>query len=789
VEQALLHIHSLCGIHYSLCLQLTRSLLSTKVLDTIIGGNKRDCWCDNSAKKTTREANNMSERSKSKEPRRAKREKIQGRQNTPSSSIRNFKDVLDSLGSSSVSRKGRTRDDDHDSTTSCESLKTNRIQNWQKTQTRTGKSLSRESDLLGHPEIMPEASKAWEDVQQNENVTTVTCNGDSEDGEPCTQPASSSATKADLKSLNNERGSSTILPPRTPSPELERQLYTEEKGNPTEEPAIDVQNSSPAGASNGSRAMLKRKKSEEIEKHEVDQADAFVGASLKTPLLAGIEQDCVAKLSVAANSPTELSRRDPMITHESVLDVPVDTDQQSKKDSIHICDRDATEILSDEGPLQGGTRPRKSRRLASTEASSRLEASRRMALTEASERLASTDASRARIADRPEEKLSSEDTFPLKPPDAKNSEDVGINDVVCSGNVCQHPGNVVYRELLTQMALRVKSRKEDIPRLAEEIIATIAGKTPPGKFVRKYGDYVELADDKFVTEKVRKGISEWGRRKGKDGGYVKVMEKRSARGSQVEPDPTPVVLHEKDPAAVYIEERAYLFHDPPMPDTGIRRREEAVTADNLPPLPDAPPVVIPTKTDCKWTFCEESRVLLVNFNGVDKVSPADKRAFAEMLQRDDITVVAEGLLEGITPGLLSLEYMAGTVKDHHRFRRYKRDSSGDYVTYEEKKGHLSMKLSDFLEYLKQRKQALNPSRNAKTDTSFSFMDRELKEVKVDVTDPLYLIDMDMPNRLPHLFAKFSQAVKIPEILPGGEWCMTNEVLCSTLVALVCCAIR
>jgi hypothetical protein len=34
----------------------------------------------------------------------------------------------------------------------------------------------------------------------------------------------------------------------------------------------------------------------------------------------------------------------------------------------------------------------------------------------------------------------------------------------------------------------------------------------------------------------------------------------------------------------------------------------------------------------------------------------DKGAFAEMLQRDDITVVAEGLLEGIKQGL-SLEYM------------------------------------------------------------------------------------------------------------------------------------
>jgi hypothetical protein len=232
-----------------------------------------------------------------------------------------------------------------------------------------------------------------------------------------------------------------------------------------------------------------------------------------------------------------------------------------------------------------------------------------------------------------------------------------------------------------------------------------------------------------------------------------------------------------DPAPLYIEEQAYLFHDPST---------LAVSADNLPPLPAAPPLVIPTTTECKWAFNEESRVLLVNFNGIDRVSPGDKRAFAEMLQRDDITVVAEGLLEGMNPKLLSLDYMAVAVKDHVRVRRYKRDTSGDYVTYEEKKGHLSMKLSDFLIYLEQRKKSLNPDHSGKTETVFSFTDRELKKVNVDVTDPLYLIDMDMPNRLPYLHQELKKALKMPEILPGGEWCMMHQVLCSTLVALVLC---
>jgi hypothetical protein len=357
---------------------------------------------------------------------------------------------------------------------------------------------------------------------------------------------------------------------------------------------------------------------------------------------------------------------------------------------------------------------------------------------------------------------------------AMTVKDVGINDVVCCkrGSYRNHQGNLSYVEMCKQMNARLrKSPKEDSARLAEKIIASIAGMTPPGRVLQRISENkFELADDHWVKQKVKKGITESSRSKKNN------EEKNGVYGCKVEPDPTPMVPHEKDPAPVYIEERAYLFHDPPMPDTGIRTKERAVSADDLPPLPAAPPLVIPTKTECKWTFNEESRVLLVNFNGIDRVSTGDKRAFAEMLQRDDITVVAEGLLEGINPKLLSLDYMAVTVKDHHRFRRYKRDSSGDYVTYEEKKGHLSMKLSDFIEYLKQRKKALTSSGSGKTETAFSFLDRELKEVNVDVTDPIYLIDMDMPNRLPHVFAKFNQAVKIPELLPGGEWCMTNEVL-------------
>jgi uncharacterized short protein YbdD (DUF466 family) len=85
------------------------------------------------------------------------------------------------------------------------------------------------------------------------------------------------------------------------------------------------------------------------------------------------------------------------------------------------------------------------------------------------------------------------------------------------------------------------------------------------------------------------------------------------------------------------------------------------------------------------------------------------------MQRDDITVVA-GLLEGIKQGLLSLE-SHGNNEGSPGFEDT-RGIPAAITSYEEKKGHLSMKLSDFLEYLKQRKQ-VNPSRDGKTETAFS----------------------------------------------------------------------
>jgi hypothetical protein len=64
--------------------------------------------------------------------------------------------------------------------------------------------------------------------------------------------------------------------------------------------------------------------------------------------------------------------------------------------------------------------------------------------------------------------------------------------------------------------------------------------------------------------------------------------------------------HEKDGAEFYEEERAFLYHDPPMPKAGVQSSEEAVSAEDLSPLPKAPRVDCGTvnkkrnNTRCLW---------------------------------------------------------------------------------------------------------------------------------------------------------------------------------------------
>ena len=203
----------------------------------------------------------------------------------------------------------------------------------------------------------------------------------------------------------------------------------------------------------------------------------------------------------------------------------------------------------------------------------------------------------------------------------------------------------------------------------------------------------------------------------------------------------------KDPNPYYVEEQAWRYHNPPIPPAMHEQEDDKgqhfpyVADEELRPIPPPPPVptVFPQTPFCRWSFDEESRVLYADFRragGDVVVTHEDEKFLLEMYERDDITVVSEGLVSGLDKEKWSLDYVSRVAGDeyYHRFRRFDRQTQDDVTMKSKKKASvkpsfgaspepeesdkftavahaeidkmLSMKVKDFVTYLRRRGSAL-----------------------------------------------------------------------------------
>ena len=217
-------------------------------------------------------------------------------------------------------------------------------------------------------------------------------------------------------------------------------------------------------------------------------------------------------------------------------------------------------------------------------------------------------------------------------------------------------------------------------------------------------------------------------------------------------------------AEYYEEESAWRFHNPAFTEdseeqlTAVREgvaipyMSFATPAENLQPLPRAPPLPkLPETGFCTWSFDEKSRVLLANFqtssaseNKEVKVTREDEDFLFRMMERDDITVVSEGLADSINSSLWTREYIEGCIGSdyHHKFRGFETilqdNGPGKQPTElpKEKAGWYSMKVSDYFQYLEQR-QSVNNAKYEKMEVGdlskeFTFTDSNDRRKSVDV---------------------------------------------------------
>ena len=230
-------------------------------------------------------------------------------------------------------------------------------------------------------------------------------------------------------------------------------------------------------------------------------------------------------------------------------------------------------------------------------------------------------------------------------------------------------------------------------------------------------------------------------------------------------------LTDQSSLSFYHEESAYRYHNPPFPERGpsqlaiIRNANipgtlQPVQHDHLKPLP--PPLHIPELPStgfCSWTYDDSARVLFADFrvsplanrhDGKVHVTREDELFLLKMMERDDITVISQGLIDEINPSLLDREYVEGVIgsRFHHKVKEFEKTilkhrgsiPTGEVNGQYEERGWYSMKVSDYFNYLDRRQQLQRGNNinsqgldgdDGNTDKLFAFTDSEDRNISID----------------------------------------------------------
>ena len=229
----------------------------------------------------------------------------------------------------------------------------------------------------------------------------------------------------------------------------------------------------------------------------------------------------------------------------------------------------------------------------------------------------------------------------------------------------------------------------------------------------------------------------------------------------------------------YIEELAYHLN-------GLKIADEPVVT-GLTPLPKPWDFEFwPPKLDdgVVWSYDPAQRIVLGKFTTVTDISWRHKQYIGSIMERDDLTLIMEGLASNLCAKLTDLKLLREELllelgdQTYHNFRRFNRVEQEGFVYYRaEDSGVTPMKVKEYVRYL-------NTLMGEYPTSPFSFQKEDGQEVQLDkATDVVfYMLDVDMTNHLLKIDEGFQSEFKLKEILPGGKWCMLNSVRCSVVAS-------
>ena len=369
-----------------------------------------------------------------------------------------------------------------------------------------------------------------------------------------------------------------------------------------------------------------------------------------------------------------------------------------------------------------------------------------------------------------------------------------------------HPGNVRFNGIIAKFENRYREL------MSSEAIPKRKGKRK--RIDGGDGDLVQSSEDPLeqavsTRQSKRRSI-------GGGGGFDKVPANDASK-----PEPTLVFVQPpEDPHKdFYVEETAHRYHNPPFPNmvsppptdadfNGGEVEVVAVHPKDLRPIPPPPPLPeLPTSGTCQWSFDEESRVLLADFSEVDvdessgqlRMDEVDELFFLQMLERNDLTVISEGLVASVDPKQWDLGYVEKALEFeyYHKFRRFDyKPIPSNNTRYVEVDQCISMTVGDYIDYLDRREKVLQrePKSHQQVvdlvdqddvnvednEAMFTFKDDNGKEITVDVgVSSIYMIDFDLGKYLPTMLDNFLKCMLYQALLPGGAHCMMSSVSSSS----------
>ena len=227
----------------------------------------------------------------------------------------------------------------------------------------------------------------------------------------------------------------------------------------------------------------------------------------------------------------------------------------------------------------------------------------------------------------------------------------------------------------------------------------------------------------------------------------------------------------------------------PLPNP-LQTLPEPVPVPPLEPLPepsafDFQPPEIEIDDFVEWRILDqEMRLVLADFTRVEVIHEKHKLYLGELLERDDVTVICEGLVPDTTETAAkavmdSLRFCFGE-KYYHNFSQFnQRQEEDGSVFFEELNAKVSMKVSDYCKYL----DIIEGKGRWK---SFTYVDADGETVVIqDATKVVfYMLDVDMADHMHILDGVFKARFKMKETLPGGAWCMMHHVSCFVSIALL-----